>query len=176
MTRFKPSNILMIVIMLGLLSLSRQLFALPTDRDQSVLLNADEIEFDEKNQTITYSGSVTMEQGSMRINADKMVIHTKSDKVVKVIATGSPAHYRQIPALDQEPVLAKANRLEYQVDQGTLHLINNASLVQEGTSLSGNRIDYDVKKSIVKASSDNGDGPKERVRMVIPPKSISGQE
>lgn len=176
MTLSKPLEISFMLVMLGTTLFSGTLLALPTDRDQSVLLNADEIEFDEQSQTITYSGSVVMEQGSMRINAEKMVIHTESDKVVKIIATGSPAHYRQLPAVDQEPVVAKANRLEYQVDQATLHLINNASLVQEGTSLSGNRIDYDVKKSIVRASSDKGEGPKERVRMVIPPKSISGQE
>ena len=156
---------------------SGPLWALPDDREQDLEYTADDFEFDENKQTVTISGSVVMEQGSMRIDADKVVIYNQDDKVTKIIATGNPARYQQLPAINQEPIRAKANRLEYQVEQETIHLIDNASLVQQGTSLTGSRIDYDVRKSVVKASSDsNSSGKKKRVKMVIPPKSIGRQE
>jgi len=40
-------------------------------------------------------------------------------------------------------------------------------LSQAGTSLSSKRIDYDVKRSVVKAGGN--ESTNERVRMVIPP-------
>ena len=162
--------------MFTLYLLCEPLAALPDDREQDFDFSSDDFEFDEVKQTITYLGSVVMEQGSIRIDADKVVFYMQDNKPTKIIATGTPAHYKQVPAINQEPIRAKADRLEYQMEQETIHLIGNASLVQQGTSLTGSRIDYDVRKSVVKASSDSTSGKKKRVKMVIPPKSISRQE
>lgn len=94
--------------------------------------------------------------------------------MTQIVATGRPARYQQKPSPDEGPIIAQANRLEYNIAQDTLHLIENASLQQEGSSLSGNRIDYDVKKSVVKAGGDASQN--ERVKMVIPAKSLKQAE
>lgn len=166
-----------IALLAGLLIFTSPAHSLPSDRSQPLSTDADELELDDKSGTTTLYGNVIIKQGTMRITADKVVLHYKKSKLTHVIATGAPAQYSQIPRPNQEPVEARAKTLEYHIEQETLLLLNNASLVQEGgTSLSGNRIDYDVKKSIVKAGSDIEEGEKRRVRLVIPANTLSNQE
>lgn len=144
--------------------------ALPSDREQPIEISADSAERDEAEGTTTYAGGVVMQQGSMRIDAHKVVIYNDRNKVTKIVATGDPARYQQQPNQSGGLVVAEAKRLEYNISEETLHLIESASLKQEGTSLSGNRIDYDVRKAVVKAGSDAAQT--ERVRMVIPPRVL----
>lgn len=148
--------------------------ALQSDRSQPITIDADTAERDEIAGTITYAGKVQMAQGSMRIEADKIVIYNHKDKVTKIVAKGKPATYQQKPNAKDGKVVASAYVLEYQIDKETLRLINSASLKQEGTSLSGSTIEYDVRRSVVKAGSN--DDQNERVRMVIPPKALRTEE
>lgn len=164
---------LVAALTLGLLACPSA-FALSSDRNQAITIHSDSAERDEIKGTTTYSGNVVMQQGSMRIDAEEVVIVNDKSKVTQIVATGNPARYQQKPSADDGPVVAQANRLEYNIAQDTLHLIDNALLQQEGTSLSGNRIDYDVKKSVVKAGGDASQN--ERVKMVIPARSLKQQE
>lgn len=148
---------------------------LPGDRLQDLSIQADSAELDDQNGTTTYAGDVIVEQGSMKIRADKVIIYGRNDSYSRVVATGSPARLSQIPKQGQEPVTAQANRLEYQITDETLYLIEDAAFRQEGTSLSGNRIEYDVKKSVVKAGGKSSDSDR-RVKMVIPPRALSTEE
>lgn len=157
-----------------LLLLNTLCWGLTDDRTKPITVDCDTVESDESRGITTYSGNVIMQQGSMRINADKLIIHADKSKATRIIALGQPAKYQQKPSEQDGLVVAQANRLEYNIVQGSLHLINNASLSQEGTSLSGNRIDYDVKESVVKAGGDST--RKQRVKMVIPAKSLKLEE
>lgn len=164
------------IILLATLALSfQQANALPSDRNQSLNIQSDFAESDEVKETTTYSGSVIMERGSMKIVAEKVVIHRRDDKITRVVATGFPARYSQVPRINQEPVNASANVIEYKISKDMLYLIDEASLDQEGSSLSGDRIEYDVKQSVVKAGSNRKAANKKRVKMVIPPKSFTEQ-
>lgn len=156
------------------LGLSTPALSLQSDRNQPITIDANTAERDELAGTTTYAGNVEMAQGSMRINADKIVIYNTKDKVTKIIARGKPAAYQQKPNATEGKVIARANVLEYQIDKETLRLLEGASLQQEGTSLSGNTIEYDVRRSVVKAGSDAKQN--QRVRMVIPPKALQSNE
>jgi lipopolysaccharide export system protein LptA len=166
----KPRPELVAAFALLLLAWHPLTYALSSDRYQAITIHSDSAERDEIKGTTTYSGNVVMQQGSMRIDAEQVVIFSEKNKVAQIVATGSPARYQQKPAADEGPVIAEARRLEYNIGKDTLHLIDSASLQQEGTSLSGNRIDYDVKKSVVTAGSDASQN--ERVKMVIPARAL----
>lgn len=157
-----------------LLCFSATAFGLASDRNESITIVADRAERDEQQGTTTYAGNVVMEQGSMRIDAEKVVIYNDKNKVTMIVASGKPARYQQKPSAKEGLVVAEAFRLEYNIAQETLHLINSALLKQEGTSLSGNRIDYDVKQSVVKAGGD--EQRQERVKMVIPARALKQEE
>jgi lipopolysaccharide export system protein LptA len=140
--------------------------ALSEDRNQAITILSDTAERDEIKGTTTYAGNVLMEQGSMRIDAQKVVIYNIKDKVTKIVATGSPVRYQQKPNEQDDYVVAQADMLEYDIGDDSLHLIDSAFLQQAGTSISGSRIDYDVKKSVVKAGGDTQQN--DRLKMIIP--------
>lgn len=166
-------HMLFLWLYLCLSASSSFVFALPDDAEQDLLLESESLEYNEGKGTITYSGSVVMQQGSMLIKANRVVIHGNINQATKVTANGEPAHFEQTPEIDAIPVTAQANRLEYKVSDKSLLLQGDASLHQEGTSLSGNLIEYDVKNSVVRAkSNDQHSNEKQRVRMIIPPKVL----
>ncbi len=172
--KFAQTRFLQVLMMLCALLAStlapQYAAALASDRSQSITIQADSAERDEIKGTTTYAGNVVMQQGSMRINAEKIVIYNQKNKVTKIVALGNPAKYQQKPSATENLVIAQANTLEYDISAETLRLIESASLHQEGTSLSGNFINYDVKKSVVKAGGNTLEN--ERVRMVIPARSL----
>lgn len=152
-------------------------WSLPDDAQQKSEIVADYNVFDFKTRTTTFYGNVIFQQGSLKINADKLIYYGKfesenPDDTDRIIATGKPARFQQTPKVNMPPVKAVANKLEYAVKAETLFLIDNAALDQDGSSLSGNRIEYDVKEAVVKARGDKSNDEDGRVRMVIPPKKL----
>lgn len=158
---------------ISLVFFSTGAIALPSDAEQDLFLESETLEYDEKAGTITYSGSVLMKQGSMRIEADKVVIYGNIERATKVTADGKPAKFQQTPEVGAMPVTAAADQLEYKVSNKSLLLKGNAMLEQEGSSLNSNRIEYDVKRAVVTAGTPTKtDQQEKRVRMVIPPKVL----
>ena len=162
------SKTIKLIITVALLCWGAAIYALPSDNQKPITLQSDSAEFDHANGTTTYSGSVVMEQGSLKILADKVMIYGDANNVSRVIALGKPAEFSQVPNLGDEPVVASGEKLEYRVDDKVLNLVTNARLKQEGSELTGPKIVYDVEQAVVRAgdSSRNEDG---RIRMVIPP-------
>ncbi|MBP8024143.1 MAG: lipopolysaccharide transport periplasmic protein LptA, partial [Chromatiaceae bacterium] len=71
-------------------------WALETDQQQPLYLEADNAEMDEAKRLSLYSGSVIVRQGSLEIRADQVTIHHAEDKRPQlVIAIGKPASYKQ---------------------------------------------------------------------------------
>lgn len=172
MIRCSPRKLLLTSVLLALTS---QTLALPSDRDQPISYQADRAERDNQRGTTTLEGSVIMKRGSIRIEAERVVIEDQDNKINLITATGTPARYRQIPSEGAEPIIASAQTIEYRLGEQTLHLIDNASLVQGGSSLTGNRIDYDVRQAVVTAGSDELNKT-ERVHMVIPVKALQSSD
>lgn len=156
------------LISVSLLSIAAN--ALPSDRTQPIHIKSDQAHSDQNRGLTTYSGSVQMDQGSLQILADKVIISSLDNQVAKIIAIGKPAQYQQQPSPESEMVTATGERIVYLVKQETLTLIDNASLNQNGTVMTGKHIDYDIKKSVVKASKDTQNSDSERIHIVIPAK------
>lgn len=168
--------ILKITLTLFSLLLAKGVFALPTDAEQDLFMEAASLEADEIKGTLTYSGDVMMSQGSMKILADTVIIYGNADRATKVIAVGRPAQFQQTPKVGEEPVKARAAELEYTVSSKSLSLQGDAQIEQEGQSLSGSFIEYDVQHSVVKAGSQQTEeDKKKRVRMVISPKLLESE-
>lgn len=158
--------------------------ALESDRDQQIEIESDSAEFRELEGITVYSGNVRMSQGSILLLADTMSIYTEDGDVSRLVATGNRAYYEQIPAENQEKVVAQGKTIEYVLEDDVINLIQQASLTQDGATLKGNRITYDVRNHLLKAnraannnqsSQDSG----ERVRVVIPslrPRSNSEEQ
>jgi len=154
-----------------LAAFSASLRALPDDRDQPIYISSDRAERDERKGTTVYTGDVEIDQGSLHISAASVTIRESGDSVNEILATGDPAKMRQKPAEDREPVYARARSIQYDVTGEVLTLIDDASVTQEGTTVTGDRIVYYITEERVKASGGgNAAGGKERVKVVIPPR------
>lgn len=142
--------------------------ALESDRRQPVQLDADTAELNNATGVGVYTGNVVLVQGTMRITADRMTVHTTpSGQVTRVIAVGEPATFRQLPEGETEYVDARAPRMEYRLeDPATIDLIGGARLTQGKNEFSGQTIHYDLARDVVTARR----GEQERIRITFFPK------
>ena len=162
-----------------MLLLPALLHALPSDRDQEIRIEADEAEINEADGSSIYRGNVTLDQGTMRISADRIEIFTADSEIVEIVASTDKAstalaHYQQQPESDEEIVYADAREISYNARQERLNLIGEANVRQTEDELSGELITYDVKKgtfnlmSSVNRDPDSEEG-KPRVRILLSP-------
>lgn len=149
-------------------------WALSTDRNQPMSIEADRVELDDGQGVSTYYGNVKVDQGTLELTGETMTVYTKGDQVEKVIMEGAPATYKQRPDNKDQDVRAKALRMEYYTNPEHILLLKDAEVEQEGDRLRSQRIEYDVTKDKVNAGTDE---PNERVRITIQPKPDKpGQE
>ena len=147
-------------------------WALSTDKDQPIEIQADTADLDDEKGITIYRGNVVTTQGSVRMTGDIMTVYFKDDELDTLIMEGKPATYRQLPDDSEVYDEAEALRMEYYELKNLVVLIDRASFKQEGLSFSGNRIEYDTENSKVKAkgSVKQQNGAGERVKIIIKPK------
>ncbi len=166
MLPFKSSSGL---IILGLL-LSTYVLALPDDRKQAIHLQADSSSFDQKSGIIIYSGKAKLQQGSLLISAEKIVVHYSKDKSIdKIEATGTPAHLEQQPKADEDIVTASANKIYYSQLHNTVELLDKAMLTQSGAIMQGHKIHYDLTRELVHTEGRDD----KRIAITIPANIIT---
>ncbi len=149
----------------AVLFISSPVHALPEDSEQPIHIRADNAEIDNKSKTVIYRGSVQVDQGTLRVTADEMTVEYENQKVVRIVATGAPARYKQQLEADDEMVNADASTITYYTQAERVDLEGDASLEQEGNTVTGDFIRYDMVDGKIDASA-SGDG---RVQMELQP-------
>ncbi len=153
--------------LLALAISSGPVLALSSDRNQPMLIEADEAEIDDARGISIYRGNVKVTQGTLVLTGQEMTIINKDGDVNKVIMVGTPATYRQRPDNKDKDVFAKSTRMEYYLDPERVILLGQAEVEQAGDTMSSERIEYDIVKDQVNAGTRK---PNERVQVVIQPK------
>jgi lipopolysaccharide export system protein LptA len=141
--------------------------ALSSDKDQPIDIVADSVDIDEAHGTSTYTGNVEINQGSIRLLADKVVVEHRPGQPRKINASGAPAKFRQLPDNSKEYVTGTARQLQYRLDSEELVLNGDAQLNQGKDRFNSDRIVYDRVRAVVKAGA--AAQGKERVRVTIQP-------
>ena len=85
----------------------------------------------------------------------------------KVIAIGKPVKFKQQPDGKQGLIRGEANQFNYLVTKDTLVLLDKATLWQNGNTFSSDRIEYDSKRSVVKAGDKKTNST--RVKVTLEP-------
>lgn len=155
--------------LLLLMSASVQVMALPDDRNKPIHVSADSATRNDQSGITLYKGRVELAQGSMQITGNIVEIRQNDSGLRAIVAKGKPAKYQQKPAPGEEITYAYGQRLEYNINTQKLTITGQAKVTQGSDTFSGNKIVYDMRKSIVDAFSDNSLNG-ERVKMVIQPK------
>lgn len=116
-------------------------------------------------------GQVEIRQGSLLILADEAKALKKDGKVIRVTFTGSPATLEQ-EIEEQGMVNAQANRITYEVKDGTVELAGAADVTHPQYSISGEVLTYDLDTQHFEGTgSDSGDG---RLNIRLEPEVASG--
>ena len=141
--------------------------AFDKDKNQTIIVESDKAERNEKTGLTQYSGNVIIRQGSLIIDANRVEIHYADDHVNRIICNGNPASYQQKSSTGEQ-VLARAETIEYLPAEKLVNLKTNASLSKNGTLIKGDSINYDVVSETWRAKGDNESNQK-RIQLVIPP-------
>lgn len=159
-------------LILGTLLLSSApAWALETDQQQPLYLEADNAEMDEGKRLSLYSGKVIVRQGSLEIRADQVTIHHAEDNRPQlVVAIGKPATYKQAVEGEEKPVQAEALRMEYQADKDEITLIDQAVVFQGTDTFRSDRILYDRTNARVKAGASAKGKERVKIHITPPPK------
>jgi lipopolysaccharide export system protein LptA len=152
-----------------LVLLSSQVLALDTDSQQPIYIDSDNAVYDEKMQISTYTGHVVATQGTIKIDGDKLVVYLKDGAIDKLIATGQPSKFKQLPAVGKDEMFGEGLTNEFYPDKNLLIFMKNASVWQGDAKQSSDYIQYDTKNSVLKAGEPSTDG--KRVHSVIKPKT-----
>lgn len=158
-----------LVIAVSSLLLSNHVAALPDDNEKPINIQSDRASQKtlENGETTEYFGNVQMTQGSLKINGEHITIHSKDREVTSIRAVGSPATFEQQSDSESSLVEAQAETLDYQLKDEIVILLNNACIKQNGSTVSGKRIEYDIATEKINASG--GDTDSSRVNMILLP-------
>lgn len=170
-----------LVLWLCLWSVHGAAYALSTDKDQPIEIEADTAQLDKGKQVTIYTGNVVVVQGSIRMTGDKLTVYYDDNQQLKdAYLNGRPAYFKQRPDGKQEDFEGWALKMEYHAAENLLHLIDQAKLKQGDQTMTGARISYDTENSILtargasgvrqNAGTDKTTPPSGRVKIIIPPK------
>jgi lipopolysaccharide export system protein LptA len=166
---------LIAVLLLGLPMAS---FALPSDREKPINIEADHAQLDDQTGITEYRGNAILTQGTLRIQGDVITFVFGDDRQIeKAIAQGNRAQYQQVQKQGDPMVKAKAKKMEYDAKSQKIFLYGDAHVWQGGNESTGNKIEYDITRDLVKMSSapvtiDNKvEKTNKRIHLIIQPPS-----
>ena len=145
--------------------------ALPEDQDQPIYVSADQASMNEISGIAIYTGNVEIRQGTMTLQGSRVEMHRDAQgSINRIITTGAPAQFQQQASPNQPLTKAFGLRMDYSVPTQTVTITEQARVTQDADEFTGERIVYNMDKSVVDAfRSDNQDG--QRVQMIIQPKA-----
>jgi lipopolysaccharide export system protein LptA len=167
------------ILFVALLVVASGAFALATDVDQPIEIEADFAELDDAAGRTTYTGNVVVVQGSMRMTGDKLVANFDENRqLIDVYLEGKPAYFKQTPDGGEQDIEGEGLQIEYHQLKSLLYLIDKARLTQGERLFEGYRINYDTQRSIITGRGSATTGKQDeqanqrpgRVKVVIPPK------
>lgn len=147
---------------------SSGLWALESDPDQPITIDSNTATYDDVTATSTYTGNVISIQGSIRVNSDKLVVYFVEGDAEKLVFTGNKAKFKQTPSPGAEDITGEALTGEYYPKKNLLKLIDDATVWQGTATYTSDLIEYDSKRSIVKAGDKASDA--KRVHVLLKPK------
>lgn len=149
-----------------------QAAALPEDAEQEIHIASNSASYDRQSGVLIYTGNVQMEQGTLKMRADKITVLRTDKGLEKVIAEGKTAHYEQILNAGEAVTHAYGETIIYQADIEKLTLLKQAGLERQGNLFTGQKIVYLIKDQKIQAAGENPDKAPDkdgRIRMVIQP-------
>ena len=159
---------------LMLLIWSTLTYAENADRTKPIHLESDRVVIDDVKQTSVFEGQVELTQGTLRIQADKIVLTQDKDGFKHCTATGKPASFRQKHEGTDEYMEGYGERIEYDTRSETVDFYVHARVKRGQDDVQGDHIAYSTRTEVFEVNGDPtlaNDPNKGRVHAVIQPKA-----
>ena len=145
-------------------------YALSSDSEQPVYIDSDSQQLDMKSNQVTFLGDVNLKQGSININADKVIVtrNAVNGEIEEIQGYGKPATFSQLTD-DGKALYGEADGLHYQLIADKLIMTKNAMLSQDGSIIRGSKTTYQIASQKLVADSDSS----ERVSTVLQPAEVN---
>ena len=164
---------LRLLLALGSASAALETSALPEDRRQAIEITAEQAVRDEKAGYTVYIGDVILQQGSLRIEADRLTVFHHGETPERIVALGEPATMTQQPEVDAGLVSASAREIVYEQSRELVVLRKTANIEQDGALVSGEFIEYFMAEQRVHAAASTSDDA--RVQVIIPAQLVEAR-
>lgn len=122
------------------------------------------------NATCTFSGKVTITQGTLRIVSDKATVTQVAGKPSRAQFTGGVTLQQEMD--DGDRIDARSATVDYDMRNEVIVFTGDVNIAQQRGSLSGDRVVYNLKTGQLE-SGGNGSG---RVKMRILPKDAPASD
>lgn len=155
-----------------LLAIPGSLYALETDRQKPLEVNADATDGTLGDGLATLTGGVEIRQGSLLIQADIAIVEKVDGKVRRFELNGTPVHLQQ-EIEEQGLVSAEAAKIEYMVATGIVTLSGAADVVHPQYNISGEVLEYDMNTQHFQGSGGDSNG---RIRIRLEPEVVPGNK
>ncbi|MCK5889837.1 MAG: lipopolysaccharide transport periplasmic protein LptA [Methylococcales bacterium] len=150
-------NLSRFIFLTCLLVSSHSAFALKSDSEQPVYIDSNSASYDEKKGLSIYIGNVVTVQGSLHIDSDKLVVYVTDGEIKKMVFTGKPTRFRQLPGIGKDEIYGEGLTGEYYPEEHRLVLIKEAIVSQGSNRSASGRITYDSENSLIQAGEKSSD-------------------
>ena len=156
-----------------LLASSPLALALTGDTEKPIHIESDQQSLDMQGNVVTFTGNVVVTQGTIKINADKVVVTRPGGQEGKEVIDGygKPATFYQMQD-NGKPVKGHASQMHYELQNDFVVLTGDAYLEQLDSNIKGDKITYLVKEQKMQAFSEKG----KRVTTVLVPSQLQNKD
>ena len=144
-------------------------YALTSDRLEAIHFKAGHVTFNDKKGIGTYTGGVSIDQGSAHLRANHATtLMDKNHRLIRATAFGTKnkkAHFWTLSAADKPPLHAYADTIYYYPLKHELELIGHAHIKQGNNTLTAPHIRYDTETERLITTAKNN----ERTVILIDP-------
>ncbi len=148
--------------------------ALESDSKQPIYIDSNTATYNDRAQTSVYTGNVVTVQGTLKVWSDKLVVYLNNGEIKKLVATGKPARFEQIPSEGAEKITGRALIGEYYPAKNLLILKKQAEVWQGEHKTASELIRYDSRNSLVMAGEKSSDS--KRVHSVFKPRNAEEEK
>lgn len=147
------------------------------DRNQPVKIEANRITIDDSKKVQVFEGNVQLQQGTMMLRAERLVVSQDANGYQKGIAYGSsarPATFRQKREGRNDYIEGEAERIEHDAHAERTELFNKARIKNGADEVQGQYVSYDAKSEnyiVSGAAPGTSQDASGRVKAVIVPKT-----
>ena len=146
------------------------------DSTKPTEIEANSMKADDVRRLTIFDGNVIVTRGTLRVQADRIVVHQDAEGFQHSTATGNPVRFRQ--KLDPKPpateggwMEGEARRIELDDKTGKIELFDNARVNRAGDEVAGNHILVDQRADFFSVTPGKGGGG--RVRATLQPKATA---